>query len=77
VLRLKTMKVSVSYCMAERSRFHTSGLHPLSRKSGQAMIEYVAVAAMLIATVAILAVFLYTFREQGDRVLELVGYDYP
>ena len=50
---------------------------PLSRKRGQTMIEYVAIAAMLLGMVAILAVFLYTFREQGDRVLELVGYDYP
>ena len=44
---------------------------------GQAMVEYVVITAILLATVAILAVFLYAFREQGDRVLELLGYDYP
>ena len=46
-------------------------------KSGQAMTEYVIVAGMLTAAVAILAVFLYTFKEYGGRVLDLVSSDYP
>jgi len=41
------------------------------------MVEYLITAAMLIAAVAILAVFLYTFREQSGRVLNLVGMDHP
>lgn len=41
------------------------------------MIEYVVTATMLIAAVAILAVFLYTFREWSGRTLNLVSLDYP
>jgi len=44
---------------------------------GQTMVEYVVVTAVLMASVAILAVFLYAFREHGNRFLELLGYDYP
>ena len=47
------------------------------RRSGQVMIEYVIVAAMLMSTIAILAVFLYSFREFGGRVLNLVASEYP
>jgi hypothetical protein len=50
---------------------------PADRRSGQAMIEYVIVAAMLMSTIAILAVFLYSFREFGGRVLNLVASEYP
>jgi hypothetical protein len=50
---------------------------PANRRSGQAMIEYVIVAAMLMSTIAILAVFLYSFREFGGRVLDLVASEYP
>ena len=46
-------------------------------RSGQAMVEFVVVAGMLLATVAILMVFLGTFREYGTRVLNLVGSEYP
>ena len=34
-------------------------------KNGQAMIEYLVLTVMLLASIAILSVFLYTFREQG------------
>jgi hypothetical protein len=47
------------------------------RRSGQALVEYVIVAAMMVAALAILAVFLYTFREFGGRVLSLVASEYP
>jgi hypothetical protein len=50
---------------------------PADKRSGQAMIEYVIVAAMLMSTIAILAVFLYSFREFGGRVLNLVASEYP
>jgi len=46
-------------------------------RRGQAMIEYVVISAMLLAAVAILAVFLYTFKQHGGRVLDLVAYEYP
>lgn len=46
-------------------------------RSGQAMVEFVVVAGMLLATVAIMMVFLGTFREYGTRVLNLVGSEYP
>ncbi len=41
------------------------------------MIEYVVVAAMLILTMTILAVFLYTYKEQSGRVLDLAASEYP
>jgi hypothetical protein len=41
------------------------------------MIEYLMTAVILMACVAVLAVFLYTFKEQGDRVLDLVAAEYP
>jgi len=41
------------------------------------MIEYVVVAAMLLGTVAILAVLLHAFREHSGRVLDLVAWEYP
>ena len=46
-------------------------------RSGQTLIEYLVLTVMILASVAILSVFLFTFREQGDRVLQLVGYEYP
>ncbi len=46
-------------------------------RHGQAMIEYMIVAVMLTATMAIMAVFLYTFRESSGRVLDLVSSEYP
>jgi hypothetical protein len=46
-------------------------------RRGQAMIEYVIVSGMLLAAVAIFAVFLYAFRQEAGRVLDLVAYDYP
>ncbi len=49
----------------------------LSHKSGQAMIEYVVLAVMVITTVSIMAILLYTFKEQGGRVLDLAASEYP
>ena len=48
-----------------------------SARSGQAMVEFVVVAGVMLATVAIMMVFLGTFREYGTRVLDLVGSEYP
>jgi hypothetical protein len=46
-------------------------------RSGQAMTEYVLTAGILLATVVILALFLYTFKEHSGRVLELAASEYP
>jgi hypothetical protein len=46
-------------------------------RDGQAAVEYVILAGMMLAAVTILAVFLYTFRENSGRVLDLVASDYP
>lgn len=46
-------------------------------KAGQTTVEFVVVAGMLLAALAILTVFLTTFREYGTRVLDLVGSEYP
>lgn len=64
-----------------RSRCYAFGVKrhgtPGSDRGGQAMIEYVIIAAMLISAVAVAAVLLYTFREHGGRVLDLVASEYP
>jgi hypothetical protein len=41
------------------------------------MLEYLMVTGILLASVTILAVFLYTFREHGGRVLNLAGSEFP
>jgi hypothetical protein len=53
-----------------------SAEHRVSR-SGQAMVEYMVVACMLVLAISVLAVFLYAFRENSGRVLDLVASDYP
>ncbi len=47
------------------------------RISGQAMIEYVCTAGILIAIVAILSVFLYSYKEHTSRVMDLAASEYP
>ncbi len=44
---------------------------------GQAMIEYLIVAVMLMAVIAVFALLLYALRQQSSRVLELVASEYP
>lgn len=50
---------------------------PRASRRGQTMVEYVIVAGILVTTVAIMAVFLYTFKQFGGRVLDLVASEYP
>ena len=45
--------------------------------AGQAMLEYVIVAGILLGAVAVLGVFLYAFKAHGGRVLELVASEFP
>ncbi len=46
-------------------------------RSGQAAVEFVVVAGMLLAVTMILTVFWGTFQEYGSRILDLVGSEYP
>ena len=48
-----------------------------SSKRGQAMVEYVITAGMLVAMVSIMAVLLYAIKEHNIRVLDLVSSEYP
>lgn len=48
-----------------------------SNKCGQVMVEYIIVTVMLISAVAILSVFLYVFKEEGGRILDLAASEYP
>lgn len=47
------------------------------QRRGQALVEFVAMVAMLMLVLVMLALLLYTFREYGGRVMELVGSEYP
>ena len=49
----------------------------LKGKRGQTMLEFLIVVGSLMACTAILAIFLYTFKEYGDRVFNLISADYP
>lgn len=46
-------------------------------KSGQAMIEYIFTAVILMAVVAVLSVFLYSYKEHTSRVMDLAASEYP
>lgn len=46
-------------------------------KNGQVMVEYIVVTGLLLASFAILSLFLQTFQEYGSRILEMVSSDYP
>ena len=56
-----------------RRRFRLSA----GKREGQAAVEYMIVAGILIASLAILVVFLGGFREYGGRVLEMAASEYP
>jgi hypothetical protein len=47
------------------------------RRQGQTMVEYLIVAAMLVGPMAMMGVFLYVYRKNAGRVLDLVGSEYP
>lgn len=46
-------------------------------KTGQTMVEYMIMTVMLVFALSVMAVFLFTFREFGSRVLDLVAADFP
>lgn len=47
------------------------------RCSGQAMVEYIIVFIAFFLIVGVMALSLYTVRQQANRTLDLVGSDYP
>jgi hypothetical protein len=51
--------------------------HALRTRSGQAMIEYVVIAGMLLATVVIFSMFMYAFKQDSGRSMDIVAYEYP
>lgn len=53
-----------------------AGNRAVSRR-GQAAMEYIVVAGITVAVLAILVVFLAAFREYGGRVLEMAASEYP
>jgi uncharacterized protein (UPF0333 family) len=44
---------------------------------GQAAMEFLLVTAIVVALTVILSVVLFTVREQGGRVLDLVASEFP
>ena len=70
------MVVPMLYCRPEGAR-EGQALRVQRHREGQAMIEYTIVAAMLVLTASILAVCLYTFKEHGGRILNLMASEYP
>ncbi len=47
------------------------------RRRGQTLAEYAIVTGVLLAVVAMAALFLYTFKEYGGRILDLAASEYP
>jgi uncharacterized protein (UPF0333 family) len=47
------------------------------RRSGQVMLEYVIVFVAMLAVISVLALFLYSVRQQSNRALDLVASEYP
>ena len=55
----------------------TKFIKRLGGESGQAMTEYVMMAAMLTGVALLLILLLDSFSDYGWRLLSLVGMDYP
>ncbi len=61
----------------KRKRNPESGRTTGHGRSGQALVEFVVVAVVLLSMLAMLSLFLYTFRAYGNRTLSLVASEYP
>jgi hypothetical protein len=46
-------------------------------KSGQTMVEYIISVIVLMITIAILSVFLYTLREQNAKAMDFLASGLP
>ena len=47
------------------------------RRSGQTTVEFVIMATMVTLMLVILSLLLYSFKEYGGRVLNLMASEYP
>ncbi len=52
-------------------------LHCRSDRRGQAMIEYVIAAGIILTVIVSLSFLLYALKQNGNRVLDLVASEYP
>ena len=50
---------------------------PKGLRNGQAMIEYVIMMVLLLSATVVLSVFLYTYKQHSERVVNLVASEYP
>lgn len=50
---------------------------PGRRRGGQAMVEFVVVMGILLASLTIINLFMTVHRDHGRRVLSLVASEYP
>lgn len=66
-----------SLVWATRHKMKAKSRNSLRRSTGQAIVEFVVVMGILLATLAMVALFLEVQREHGDRVLRLVASEYP
>lgn len=46
-------------------------------RAGQAMIEYVITVAVVISFMSVMALFLYSYKQNSGRILELTASEYP
>ncbi len=46
-------------------------------RRGQTLTEYAIAAGVLLGVVMVASLFLYTFKEYGGRILDLVASEYP
>ena len=76
-MKCHTINVTAATFSAMKVVIDHSRSEGAATKRGQAMIEFVVVAGILTLTVVVFGLYLYTFREQGTRVLDLIGADYP
>ena len=64
-----------------RSRVNCPGMSAKTQqrtgRSGQALTEFAVVMVSLLLVLVMVSLFLYTFREYGGRVLNLVASEYP
>ncbi len=79
--RVKWFYLAGSYILAASDHHNRLSENRLLRYrkacSGQAMVEYIIIAGLLMAALGILTVFLVTFKEYGGRILALVSSEYP
>lgn len=72
--------VNLGYPIQARNAIVTSmakGSAGQRSRSGQVLTEYVAVAGLLMLVLVMLLLLLYTFREYGGRILNLLASEYP